>query len=156
MCEAQSSYNCLPVSMMIPTPVITEERQQLELARDKPKYMEMSILLNQTGWLTKLGFKSGKWQKRYFVLNGNTTLTYSKSPGGSEKGQLLLDKSTDVRSMAVGETVPVDALPPGTKLKTPVGEHVFMVTSAWETGRRSFLFQVTSPPFSFRHHIILS
>ena len=40
----------------------------------------------------------------------------------------------------------------GTKLKTPVGEHVFMVTSAWdfmvtsawETGRRSFLFQAAT------------
>ena len=31
----------------------------------------------------------------------------------SHQGQLLLDKSADVRSMAVGETIPADALQPG-------------------------------------------
>lgn len=39
------------------------------------------------GWLTKLGFNSGKWQRRYFMLT-DTTLAYYADVGGKVKGQI--------------------------------------------------------------------
>lgn len=40
------------------------------------------------GWMTKLGFQSGKWQRRYFVLTRNKLAYYSKL-GGTSKGVRL-------------------------------------------------------------------
>eukprot|EP00050_Salpingoeca_kvevrii_P011196 m.13501 g.13501 ORF g.13501 m.13501 type:complete len:1959 (+) comp3308_c0_seq1:33-5909(+) len=72
------------------------------------------------GYLVKLGYSSGKWQQRYFVLLPSLELVYSKMPGGPEKGRITLDRSCVIEHAAEGEIPTEDAMARGTRARAAV------------------------------------
>lgn len=58
------------------------------------------------GWLTKLGYNSGKWQARYFILT-DRTLSYYSDRGGKLKGEISMPAVLSVDEVLIG----IDALP---------------------------------------------
>eukprot|EP00039_Didymoeca_costata_P011726 m.165958 g.165958 ORF g.165958 m.165958 type:complete len:316 (-) comp15269_c0_seq1:1926-2873(-) len=94
------------------------------------------------GWLTKLGFKSGKWQKRWCTLKGGDLL-YSRTAYGPERGVLKLERS-DVSCPKPGTALEVDAISVGRKV-VGHGDYAFSVNAPWQNQRRTFYFVAPSP-----------
>eukprot|EP00053_Salpingoeca_punica_P009568 m.85678 g.85678 ORF g.85678 m.85678 type:complete len:483 (+) comp15066_c0_seq3:148-1596(+) len=99
------------------------------------------------GWLTKLGFNSGKWQRRWMVLT-DSGLVYTAGPNDKgEKGRLFIDSSSRCEFVVPGSEVTANALSPAARLKAPVGEFTFKVTSSWKgSGVRAFYMTADNQP----------
>ncbi|EGD73696.1 hypothetical protein PTSG_05404 [Salpingoeca rosetta] len=94
-----------------------------------------------SGWLTKLGYKSGKWQSRYFVLS-KRHMTYYAGIGGKLKGSISVDSMKGVQ--VVGENEPIDATACTSIPRRPVCDFAFKVETVTADGPRAFYFICTS------------
>ncbi|EDQ92488.1 uncharacterized protein MONBRDRAFT_30877 [Monosiga brevicollis MX1] len=105
----------------------------------------MSVLTPTTreGYLVKLGFNSGKWQQRYFVLRGDQLVYYSK-PQGTEKGRIVLNQSATVAPVQSGASLKSTAMAPGVALKQPIGEHGIEIVAPFRTGPRAYYMFTTT------------
>jgi len=98
----------------------------------------------EEGNLTKLGFKSGKWQKRWFELRCeeqcDPELLYFSTKGSTtERGCIALDSFTECHLAEPDSCPSADALSPGVVVRKGIPEHCLLVTAPWEgSSRRTF------------------
>lgn len=89
-----------------------------------------------SGWLTKLGYDSGKWQLRYFVLTKDH-LAYYNDLGGKEKGRILTANIEGAETVSPGSKVERDGC--STSLQHAVPGNAFKVYTRTPGGwERSF------------------
>ncbi|EGD77363.1 catalase [Salpingoeca rosetta] len=93
-----------------------------------------------SGYLTKLGYKSGKWQSRFFVLD-DTALRYYTEQNGQLKGEILVSTITSAEAVKPGCQVAPDAST--TAPKKPVGPFCLKITTQVK-GTRTFYFLASS------------
>eukprot|EP00043_Microstomoeca_roanoka_P008726 m.83773 g.83773 ORF g.83773 m.83773 type:complete len:596 (-) comp14360_c2_seq1:656-2443(-) len=96
-----------------------------------------------SGYLIKLGYKSGKWQSRYFVLD-DTALRYYTELNGQLKGEILVSTITAAEAVKPGAQVSPDAAT--TAPKKPVGPFCLRITTQVKQvkGTRTFYFMASS------------
>ncbi|EDQ86510.1 uncharacterized protein MONBRDRAFT_28191 [Monosiga brevicollis MX1] len=95
------------------------------------------------GYLTKLGFNSGKWQQRYFVLKGQA-LAYLAKPGGTEKGCIPLSASAVLNTFNYGGNIQASGVASGTRVKPfPPGHGLEIVAPFKGHPRAYYLFATT-------------
>jgi len=99
------------------------------------------------GWLTKLGFKSGKWQRRYFVLK-HCKISYASGITSSEKGHIMLNADSTCCAIPPGFSLlslSDAALKGHATPKAPVGAFAFQVVAGWKVaGARAFILMAES------------
>jgi len=78
------------------------------------------------GWMTKLGYNSGKWQLRYFVLTPNA-LTYFNDTGGKVKGEVAMSSVATIHKLLAGTVLGKDACNSSLVDLKPVPENSFCV-----------------------------
>eukprot|EP00730_Choanoeca_flexa_P008888 TRINITY_DN12554_c0_g4_i2.p1 TRINITY_DN12554_c0_g4~~TRINITY_DN12554_c0_g4_i2.p1 ORF type:complete len:440 (+),score=62.02 TRINITY_DN12554_c0_g4_i2:38-1321(+) len=105
----------------------------------------MSLRISQEGTLIKLGWKSGKWQSRYFTLIGNE-LKYFLKPGAIEKGSIELSSACIVKALSPGDSLDSSATTPSKAAKAAkkmADKPTFELTAPLCTvhGDRSYYFQ---------------
>eukprot|EP00039_Didymoeca_costata_P002710 m.62071 g.62071 ORF g.62071 m.62071 type:complete len:208 (-) comp11479_c0_seq2:599-1222(-) len=86
------------------------------------------------GWLMKLGYKSGKWQKRWFRLSSrpfeDPVLVYLGDHNSVyEKGCIVIDYSSECLRVKPEDELDDAALHTGTTLKKPIPEYCIRVSS---------------------------
>lgn len=90
-----------------------------------------------SGHLTKLGFCSAKWQRRWFVLK-STELIYYAAPNGNEKGRILLDGSSCCECVHGHSQIDSSAMAAGVRPRQPVPPMALKLTARWKDGTRAF------------------
>lgn len=104
----------------------------------------------EEGNLTKLGYKSGKWQKRWFELRCEEQcdpelLYFSNKGQTTERGCIALDSFTECRLADVESCPSADALAPGVVVRKGIPEHCLQVTAPWDgSSRRTFYLAADS------------
>lgn len=96
-----------------------------------------------TGYLTKVGFKSGKWQRRFCTFIGGV-FTYASGPDSHSKSVVNIDTHTVVQTVPEG-TPALRGLAAGVDAK-PCGAHSFKIATPWKNGTRTFYFTADSEP----------
>eukprot|EP00039_Didymoeca_costata_P002709 m.62067 g.62067 ORF g.62067 m.62067 type:complete len:288 (-) comp11479_c0_seq1:291-1154(-) len=97
------------------------------------------------GWLMKLGYKSGKWQKRWFRLSSrpfeDPVLVYLGDHNSVyEKGCIVIDYSSECLRVKPEDELDDAALHTGTTLKKPIPEYCIRIESPWEQGTRRMFY----------------
>eukprot|EP01104_Vermistella_antarctica_P018089 TRINITY_DN6593_c1_g1_i1.p1 TRINITY_DN6593_c1_g1~~TRINITY_DN6593_c1_g1_i1.p1 ORF type:complete len:137 (-),score=13.53 TRINITY_DN6593_c1_g1_i1:150-560(-) len=102
------------------------------------------------GYLTKLGYKGGKWQRRWFVLTGRW-ITYHKTKKAKPKGKICLyidGRASQCERVGHGRPISDDACKKGVKNRHGAPDNCFTVrvedAKAWRQGSRSFYLEAES------------
>lgn len=88
------------------------------------------------GYLQKIGFKSGKWQKRHCVLR-NCVFSYAATSESMKKTSIAVDKTVCVQTVELGAVLD-NALASGMPEQRMQAEFSFKLTCAWKGGIRAF------------------
>ncbi|GIQ90811.1 hypothetical protein KIPB_013750, partial [Kipferlia bialata] len=82
-----------------------------------------------SGIMTKIGHKSGKWQRRHFELVPSShRLVYAKKAGGKAKGHVQLGQGSRVEGVQAGAEVERAALKNKAIVHGTVMPHTFLVS----------------------------
>eukprot|EP01147_Barroeca_monosierra_P008793 gene8793-1168_t len=100
--------------------------------------------MTHQGRLIKLGYKSGKWQQRWFILTGNL-LSYSNMLGSQPKCVVMISGTSVVSDFDEASPISQDAIAPGVIIKSSIPKNAFKLKVSWKGKIRTFYLCAPSP-----------
>lgn len=130
--ETIRQIQSLPPALYVPTSAVIVSEDTDSLADDTTTKSFTGSVFNQTskaGALLKLGFDSGKWQRRFFELQTDGTISYSASTERASQKTFVLGRGAYCEAVEAGAELADDAMSAGVRATAEVPKYTLRVVA---------------------------